>query len=346
MAIIRNIEQLTTVGLLSDNSDEQARLQQVAKEFSIAITDTMQAQIDQTHDPIYKQFIPNAQELLHLNHELSDPIGDDRYSPVTGIVHRHNDRCLLMPMLLCPVYCRFCFRKEKIGPGQKMLNDQQIENTLQYIQQNNTIWEVILTGGDPLFLNANTLKKIIKELNKIEHVQVIRLHTRVPVVAPKRITEDIIASLKTDKALYIVIHSNHCQEWTIEAKNVCALLVNNGIPLLSQTVLLKGINDNIQALTDLMKYFVANRIKPYYLHHLDLVRGSNHFRTSIDQGQELIAQLRAKASGLCQPQYVLDIPGGYGKVPIGPNYIERLSSDYYELKDYQGHRHHYTDVYP
>lgn len=341
---IRTLEGLTQHGLIN-NSDLPA-LQRVVDHFSLAIPEQMQQLIDKrdSNDAIAKQFVPSLEELNIAPNERDDPIGDAAFTAVKGIIHRYPDRCLFTPVHVCPVYCRFCFRREKVGSGAETLSLDELEAAYTYINDNKSIWEVILTGGDPLILKPAVLKKLITRLNAIPHVEVIRLHTRVPVVESHRINADMVAALKCDKAVYVILHANHPKEFTPEASKACAALIDAGIPMLSQTVLLKDINDDIAVLSTLMRCFIKHRIKPYYLHQGDLVKGTQHFRTTIEVGQRLMKELRGRFSGLCQPTYVLDIPGGHGKVPIGPNYIEPVLGEAegnYVVQDYQGNTHQY-----
>ncbi len=283
-------------------------------------------------------------ELETQDHELADPIGDDAHSPVAGIVHRYPDRVLLKLTQICAVYCRFCFRRETVGkPGA--LSTVAIETALDYIRRRSEIWEVILTGGDPLVLSARRLRAVMRALAAIDHVKVVRIHTRVPVADPTRITRELVRALKVKgKAIYVAVHVNHARELTAEARDAVAHLVDAGIPLLSQTVLLAGVNDTPQAMSELMRALVECRIKPYYLHHADLAPGTAHLRTSIETGQALMRELRGRVSGLCQPAYVLDIPGGHGKSPIGPGYLERKGQNghaHYIVEDFDGRRHAY-----
>jgi lysine 2,3-aminomutase len=274
--------------------------------------------------------------------ELSDPIGDHPHTPVAGVVHRYPDRALLKLTNVCAVYCRFCFRREMIGPGANALSQKQIDAAIDYIAAHSEIWEVIFTGGDPLVLSPRRLRAVMSQLAGIEHVKVIRVHTRVPVADPERITPELVRALKTNgKATYVVLHANHPRELTDTARDACARLVDAGIPMLSQSVLLNGVNDDPQTLGALMRAFVECRIKPYYLHHGDLAPGTSHFRTTIAEGQALMRGLRGRYSGLCQPTYVLDIPGGHGKSPIGPNYLSCDGADNYRVEDFNGALHCY-----
>jgi lysine 2,3-aminomutase len=327
---------------------QRAVLEQVAARYAVAITPAMAELIDTAvpDDPIARQFVPDAAELTIGPDERADPIGDDCHSPVEGVVHRYPDRVLLKLVHVCPVYCRFCFRREMVGPrGRRMLSPRQLADALAYIRRNDGIWEVILTGGDPLILSARRLRAAIRALAAIDHVKVIRIHTRVPVVAPDLMTrERVRALLVRGKATYVVLHVNHPRELTGAAHAACAKLADAGIPLLSQSVLLKGVNDDPATLSALMRALVETRIKPYYLHQADLAPGTGHLRVSVSEGQELMRMMRGAVSGLCQPTYVLDIPGGAGKVPIGPNYLRALDDSHYEIEDPNGGRCVYPPV--
>jgi len=340
---LRNLKDLAENSLIQANEIEQ--LEPVIKHFSFALTNQMQQLIEKTdkNDPIRKQFIPSIEELTIQDQESDDPIGDDTHAKVKGLVHRYPDRCLLMPIKMCPVYCRFCFRREKVSLRHETLSKDALKKAYEYIETHPEIWEVILTGGDPMILKPVILKKIIDCLSAIPHVEIIRIHTRVPVVASDYITYDMIQALQSSKTTYIVLHANHPNELTKDAEKAIGMLIDAGIPLLSQTVLLKNINDNIATLSTLMRQFVKLRIKPYYLHHPDLAKGTSHFRVTIKKGQKLMKDLRGKFSGLCQPTYVLDIPGGFGKVPIGPNYILEEKCDYC-IEDYHGNIHKYKKI--
>ena len=309
-------DDLVSAGLVVPEHDDEIR--RVADQFAVAITEDMAALIDpgDDRDPIAAQFVPSVAELAVAEEELADPIGDQRWSPVPGIVHRHPDRVLLKPTLLCPVYCRFCFRREVVGKKPAMLGPAVLERAYAYIREQPEVWEVIVTGGDPFVLAPRRLAAIVGALDEIRHLGVIRFHTRVPVVDPGRVTPALVAALTAEKAVYVVIHANHPRELTAAAKAAVTRLIRAGIPVLSQTVLLRGVNDDAAVLEALFRGLVAMRVKPYYLHHADLARGTAHFRTGIGEGQRLVRSLRTRASGLCQPTYVLDIPGGYGKVPL------------------------------
>jgi lysine 2,3-aminomutase len=312
--------------------------------FPFAITPEMAALIDgdAAHDPIARQFLPQEDEERKIAAEESaDPIGDRRLSPVKGIVHRYPDRVLLKPTLTCPVYCRFCFRREDVGRRGGTLTDAELAAAIDYVRNDPAIWEVIVTGGDPFVLSARRIAAIVAALDAIPHLGSIRFHTRVPVVAPGRIEPALVRALAAEKAVHVVIHANHPRELTERARGACGRLIRAGIPVLAQTVLLKGVNDDAATLEALFRRLVAIRVRPYYLHHLDLAPGTGHFRTGLAEGQELMRALRGRVSGLCQPTYVLDVPGGFGKVPAGPSYL-RATGEAWEVVDPQGRRH----VYP
>jgi len=342
MSALKSIYTLADAGLFAP--ERIAALEPVAARYAVAVTDTIASLIDSADplDPIARQFLPSEAELETTPEERADPIGDDAHSPVSGIVHRHKDRVLFKFVHACPVYCRFCFRREMVGPdGENALSPAAFERAVAYIESHPEIWEVILTGGDPFILNARRAREVGVRLAAIPHVKIIRWHTRVPVVDPQHVTDDFIAALMAPGATtYVALHANHPRELTAEARAACARLIDAGIPMLSQTVLLKGVNDDIETLESLMRAFVETRIKPYYLHHADLAPGTSHFRVPIEEGRRLLRELRARVSGLCVPQYVLDIPGGYAKVPLTSEDVEKTAAGY-RVRDHEGHWHQY-----
>ena len=335
-ATFRSAKALAAAGLISQEA--LPSLEAVAAKYAVAITPAMADLIETPDDPIGLQFLPQAAELTRTAVESADPVGDDRFSPVPGIVHRYPDRALLKLTHTCAVYCRFCFRREMVGPdGLKPLDGPALDAALAYLTDHPEIWEVIVTGGDPFILSLRRLADLMTRLAAIDHVKVVRFHTRVPVVDPEKITPDLVAALRsTDKAVYVALHANHLRELTPAARAACARLIDGGVPMLSQTVLLRGINDTAEALGALMRGFVETRIKPYYLHHPDHAPGTGHFRTTIAEGQEILRALRGRYSGLCLPTYILDIPDGHGKVPIGPDYLSEG-----EVADPRGGLHPY-----
>jgi len=319
-------------------------LDDVARKYAVAVSPHLLALIDPTdaHDPIARQFLPSVEELVTLEGERADPIGDEAHSPVPGIVHRHPDRVLFKVVANCPVYCRFCFRREMIGPGKpNHLSQPDFEAALAYIESRPQIWEVILTGGDPFGLSPRRIAEISSRLAAIPHVKVLRWHTRVPVVEPARITDGLVAALHAPGATsWVAVHANHARELDASARAAIARLADGGIALVSQSVLLKGVNDSVAALADLMRAFVQNRIKPYYLHHPDLAPGTGHFRLTIDEGLALVAALRAQLSGLAMPTYMLDIPGGFGKVPLDSHNVEKTATGW-RIRDSRSVWHDY-----
>ena len=340
---LRNAAQLRERGLIAPA--QVPAIERVAARYAVALPPALAALIeDGSADPIARQFVPDAAELSPQPEELADPIGDDAHSPVEGIVHRYPDRVLLKLTHVCAVYCRFCFRREMVGPDKpNALSAAALAAALDYIRAHAEIWEVILTGGDPLMLPPRRLREVVRSLAAIAHVKIIRVHTRVPAVAPERVTRDLVRALKAPgKATYVALHANHPRELTLASRAACARFIDAGIPMLSQTVLLKGVNDDATTLGSLMRAFVESRIKPYYLHHGDLAPGTAHLRTGIEEGQELVRALRGRYSGLCQPCYVLDIPGGAGKVPVGPTYaVRRSGGPRYDVEDNDGRTHPY-----
>ncbi len=293
------------------------------------------------NDPIARQYLPSAAETITSLIDHEDPIGDHKNGVGKLIVHRYPDRLLLLATDHCAAYCRFCFRKDRVGKGEAVPSDADMEEALSYIENNPSIWEVIFSGGDPLILSPRRLKTIVSRVAQIPHVKTIRFHTRAPVSDPGRITPELAEALISDKATYIVIHANHPDELTAEAITAFQNLKKSGAILLSQSVLLRDINNDAATLENLFRRLVENGIKPYYLHHPDLVEGSAHFQLSLDEGEELMKQLRGKVSGLCWPTYVLDIPGGFGKVPVNASYMTKTSDGRYLVEDIYGHQHAY-----
>lgn len=334
----RALADLVRAGLIAPGAEPA--LAAVAARYAIAITPAMAGLIDPgaAADPIGLQFLPDPAELETASGETADPIGDHARAPLPGLVHRYPDRVLLTPTFACAVYCRFCFRRERVGPGGRggAPGPAELEAALAYIRARPEIREVILTGGDPLTLAPRRLAGIVDALDAMPHVRVIRVHTRVPVVAPERVDAALLGALESDTALFMAIHANHPREFTPAARAALRRLTRAGIPLVSQSVLLKGVNDDPATLEALMRAFVENRVKPYYLHHLDAAPGTARFRVPLARGRDLVGSLRGRVSGLAQPDYVLDIPGGHGKSPIGPAY---LSEDETEITDWRGGRH-------
>ncbi len=282
----------------------------------------MRALIEHPHDPIGRQFVPDAAELVTADHERGDPIGDDALSPIRGVVHRYADRALLKPLLICPVYCRFCFRREHVGPDGGLLTDAELAAAYEWFAQRPAISEIILTGGDPLMLSPRRLGAILAALSAIPHVQTLRIHSRLPVADPAKLDDALADVMVTEKPLWLVVHANHAREFTPAAREALRRVQLRGIPVLGQSVLLAGVNDSVEALESLFRAMLAARVKPYYLHQLDPAPGTARFHVPIATGRALLAALRGRVTGLAWPTYVLDIPGGHGKVPIGPDYLD------------------------
>ncbi|HZD90879.1 MAG TPA: lysine-2,3-aminomutase-like protein [Pseudolabrys sp.] len=343
---LRSPAQLREHGLIGP--EEREALDEVAARYAVAVPPALAALIDRDdpHDPIARQFIPDVAELEQSPEEDADPIGDGSHSPVEGVVHRYPDRVLLKLTPVCAVYCRFCFRREMVGPGKPgALSHDAITRALEYIRSDPNIWEVILTGGDPLVLSARRLRAVMKELGAIDHVKIVRIHTRLPIANPAHITPELVRAMKASgQPTYVAVHVNHPRELTADARTALSRMADAGLVLLGQSVLLKGVNDDAGVLADLMRSLVECRVKPYYLHHGDLAPGTAHFRTDIATGQGLMRQLRGRLSGLCQPAYMLDIPGGYGKAPLGPHDATRTGvngKSHWLVDDFRGSRHRY-----
>jgi lysine 2,3-aminomutase len=337
---LRTPRALAEAGLIA--AGHAQALQAVAARYAVAVTPAMAELVDPADpaDPIARQFVPDPRELEVTPEERADPIGDHAHSPVAGIVHRYPDRVLLKPTHTCAVYCRFCFRREMVGPeGEGTLSPAELDAACAYIAGRPEVWEVILTGGDPLVLSPRRLRDLMARLAAIEHVKIVRFHTRVPAVDPAAVTPELVEALTSrSQTVYVALHADHPRELTPAARAACTRIVDAGLPMLGQTVLLKGINDDAQTLAALFRAMVETRIKPYYLHHPDLAPGTGHLRVSLEEGQAIMRALRGRVSGLCQPTYVLDVPGGYGKVPVGPQYASGEGT----VQDPQGGLH----VYP
>jgi len=343
---LRSPHDLVAAGLAA--ADRRGELAEVARRYAIALTPAVARLIDSADigDPIGRQYLPDRRELVRHPAEIADPIGDGLKSPLHGLVHRYRDRVLIKLVGVCAVYCRFCFRREAIGPGAAALTAAQFAAAVDYIQARPQIWEVVLTGGDPLVLSPRRLAETTEKLAAIPHVKVLRWHTRLPVVAPERLTKALARALCRghDKTVYVALHANHPRELTEEARAACTRLIAAGATLVSQSVLLKGVNDDADTLEALMRAFVEARVKPYYLHHPDLAPGTGHFRVSVARGQALMRALRRRLSGLAMPTYVLDQPGAHGKAPIGPSYAAEAEDGSWTIVDAEGEGRVYRDA--
>lgn len=313
---------------LQESSTSSADLAEVAQRYAVRTTPFLDQLMDgrSDDDPVVRQFRPSAAELVDSPDDLLDPIGDEVKSPLPGIVHRYADRVLLKPIHVCAAYCRFCFRREQVGPGSEMLTDDDMDRALNYIRTTPEVWEVVLSGGDPLLLSPRRLRHIVETLAAIPHVQVLRIHSRLPIHDPDRINSALIDALRppqTDDptrslAVWIALHINHADELVPPVTAAIGRLRSAGFPLVSQTVLLKGVNNDAGTLCTLFRALVVQGVKPYYLHHPDPAPGTSHFRLSIDEGRAIVQQIHAMLSGLARPTYILDRPNGRGKVPIPP----------------------------
>jgi len=316
---LRSAEALLAAGLIQPGA--LAAVAATEARYAVALSPAMQALIRAPDDPIGRQFIPDPSELIVSPHESPDPIGDDALSPVKGVVHRYADRALLKPLLVCPVYCRFCFRREHVGPDGGVLTDAELQAAYAWFADHPDVTEIILTGGDPLMLSPRRLADIIGTLSGMPHVQTIRIHSRIPVADPERLTGALAAAMETDRSMWLVVHANHAREFTPAAGAALRRVRALGIPLLGQSVLLRGVNDNAGALEALFRAMIAHRVKPYYLHQLDAAPGTARFHVPMEEGRALLESLRGRVTGLAWPTYVLDVPGGLGKAPIGPEYV-------------------------
>jgi lysine 2,3-aminomutase len=340
---LQSVADLAAAGLIAP---EQARaLRAVEQRYSVAVTAEITALIDPADptDPIAKQFLPDLQELVTTAAERADPIGDEAHSPLPGLVHRYEDRVLLKLLSACPVYCRFCFRRESVGAGKNApLSEGALDAALAYISNHPEIFEAILTGGDPFALSARRLRGLAEKLALIPHVKILRVHTRAPTAAPDLVSTERLEALRASgKTILVVLHVNHWRELAANARGAIERILDAGIPAFSQTVLLKGVNDDAGVLETLLRDLLAARVKPYYLHHPDLAPGTAHFRVTIEDGQRLYGELTQRLSGLALPSYVLDIPGGFGKAPIARQRVFREEDGGWRVLDPSGKAHSY-----
>ncbi|NVB43048.1 KamA family radical SAM protein [Pseudenhygromyxa sp. WMMC2535] len=320
---------------------------EVAQRFKVRVPASQLERIDwrDPADPIRRQLLPSAEELVVLEGEREDPIGDLAHSPAPRVTHRYPDRALLYPTYVCSAYCRHCFRKESINDENAGFSREALGPALDYFASTPALREVILTGGDPFTLSDDQLSWLRARLDAIAHLRLLRVHTRVPVTLPTRVTPGLVDALRGRMMTAVVTHFNHPREISPEAVVACRRLREAGFMLLNQTVLLAGVNDDVETMRALLEELVYSLgAKPYYLHHCDLTRGVSHFRTSIDAGLEIMRALRGELSGLCQPTYVLDLPGGDGKVPLGPSWVRAREGDEWVFETPDGRAHGYCEV--
>ena len=326
---------------------EQERNQAAANAYNVRVPEHYLRLIDwqDPQDPVRLQSLPLAAELQWDPRERRDPIGDKTHSPVPRLTHRYPDRVLLYPTYQCAIYCRHCFRKESLSDASDQFSAEALAPALNYIREHTEVQEVILTGGDPLMLSNSRLQYLREQLEAIPHLRMLRLHSRIPVVLPTRITPDLVTALQGRLMVTMVTHFNHPRELAPACVEAARLLRESGFVLLNQTVLLRGINDKVETLATLFRelmYFLG--IKPYYLHHCDHTQGLTHFRTTIDKGLELMAQLRGNVSGICLPTYVLDLPGGDGKILLGPSFVQSRAGYDWVFRNYQGKTCAYSEI--
>ncbi len=352
---IRNPEQLAEI--LDVDVEEMRR---VHKEFPLRINPYYLSLIQKKGDPIWKQVIPDVHEIIAEQSEaanggeaprsgrlfsfgVEDPLAEEEDSPVPNLVHRYPDRVLFYVNYMCPIYCRFCTRKRKVGDPRSIPRDG-IELALNYIRQHTEVRDVIISGGDPLMLSDKKIESILSGLRAIEHVEIIRIGSRVPVALPQRITPELCEMMRKYHPFYLNTHFNHPREITPESKKACEMLADAGIPLGNQTVLLKGVNDDAAVMKNLVQKLLSIRVRPYYIYQADLVMGTDHFRTSVEKGLEIIDALRGHTSGLAVPHYVVDAPGGGGKIAIIPNPIISFDENEIVLKNYEGNVYSYPST--
>lgn len=340
---ITTVEDLQKVLPLTE--DEKEAINQCLKSLRMAITPyyAMLIDPDDKDDPIRKQSVPSMKELCISSADMKDPLNEDIYSPVKGIIHRYPDRVLFLVTDKCSMYCRHCTRRRFSGQTDNSLPMDEIEMAIKYIADTPSVRDVLLSGGDPLLTDDERLEYIIKSVRKIPHVEIIRIGTRVPVVLPQRITPELTGMLKKYHPLWINTHFNHPNELTDRAKRACAMIVDAGIPLGNQTVLLRGVNDCVNIQRELVHQLVTARVRPYYIYQCDLSQGIEHFRTKVSKGIEIIEGLRGHTSGICIPTFVIDAPGGAGKIPIMPQYLISQSPSRVVLRNYEGVITTYTE---
>ena len=299
---------------------DQTALEQVAAVYPMRISPYYFSLIQAPNDPIWRQAVPDPRELVDPQ-GLEDPLDEENLSPVPNLVHKYPDRALFLISSECPVYCRFCTRKRKVGRPEMRITQDTIDAGMEYLERTPAISDVLLSGGDPFMLSDQQLEQILFRLRRIASVKTIRIGTRVPCTLPSRITPDLAHMLAQFHPLFINTHFNHPRELTPQAHRACSILADAGIPLGCQTVLLRGVNDSSQTLAELFRGLLAMRVKPYYLFQIDQTRGTSHFRTTIDSGMAIMSELIGHISGMALPTYALDAPGGGGKIPLTPDYI-------------------------
>ncbi len=336
---VKSISEFQKLTGISFTADEMAQLEETVSHFPISITPYYLSLIDTEdyrNDPVFRQAFPSPGELTMHSHEMSDPLSEEKDSPAPQITHRYPDRVLFHISNVCAMYCRHCTRKRKVGDVDCIPDRATIQRGLAYIRENAQIRDVLLSGGDPFMLSNEYLEWILTELRYIPHVEIIRIGTRTPVVLPYRITDDLVEMLRRHHPLWINTHFNHPREVTASARTALSKLADAGIPLGNQTVLLAGVNDCPRIMKRLVHKLVQNRVRPYYLYQCDLSKGLSHFRTPVGKGIEIIESLIGHTTGFAVPTYVIDAPGGGGKIPVMPNYLISWSTNKVILRNYEG----------
>lgn len=341
---ITTVEQLQKVIHLSEK--EKENISRCLNNFRMAITPYYASLMDpdDPNCPIRMQAVPTINEMHVLPYELADPLDEERDSPVKNIVHRYPDRVLFLVTRMCSMYCRHCTRRRTVGEEDFAISDDEIDTAVDYIARNEAIRDVLISGGDPLTLDDAKLEKIISKLRSIDHVEIIRIGTRVPVVLPMRITPELLKMLKKYQPIWINTHFNHPKEITPASAKACTDIVDAGIPLGNQSVLLRGINDNTETMKELLLKLVKIRVRPYYLYQCDLSQGLGHFRTEVEKGIEIINNLTGFISGYAIPKFVIDSPHGGGKIPINPKYVVSTNDEKIVMRNYAGRIYTYPHI--
>ena len=340
---IRKVEELKTIADISE--EEEDGIVKVLSEFRMSITPHYFSLIDlnDPRDPIKAQCVPSVYETTFSDEDMDDPLHEDTDSPVKGLTHRYPDRALLLVTDQCSMYCRFCTRRRKVGEHDRAMPDEQVDKAIEYIKNTPQIRDVLLSGGDPLLLGDSKLESILSRLRAIEHIEIIRIGSRMPVVLPQRITDDLCDILKKYHPIWVNTHFNHPNEICDDSIKACAKLADSGIPLGNQSVLLAGVNDCVHVMRELVHKLVKMRIRPYYIYQCDLSKGLGHFRTPVAKGIEIIEALRGHTSGFAVPTFVVDAPGGGGKIPVMPNYLISHGTHKVILRNYEGVIATYTE---
>jgi lysine 2,3-aminomutase len=343
---IRKLDQLDRMLILS--ADEREALIKGESMLPVGITPYYMSLLDREDamQPLRRTVIPVTGEFVRTPGEADDPLGEDGHSPTPGLVHRYPDRVLLLALDFCSTYCRYCTRSRVVGHGEIMPNEQRLEKAFEYIRQTPQIRDVLISGGDPLALAEDKLDWILGNLRRIPHLEFIRIGTKMPAVLPQRITPQFCRLMKKYSPIWMSVHFLHPDECTPEATQACNRLADSGVPLGSQTVLLKGVNDDVEVMKSLNHKLLMMRVRPYYIYQCDPISGSSHFRTSVSKGLEIIEGLRGHTTGYAVPTYVIDAPGGGGKIPLQPNYIVGRDGDDLLLRNYEGQVYRYPDPAP